>query len=112
MKEIKAYVRPDKIDNVIHELEFGGAKGMTIIDVATIGGWADPENSKLSVEYCEKYCSNIKIELVCSDDELEKFVNIILKTAHTGRKGDGKIFVSEIYDAVSIRTKESGINSL
>ena len=62
MKEIKAYIRPDKADDVIFELEHAGVKGLTIIDVSAVGGWADPEVSQLSVEYCEKYCSNDKIE--------------------------------------------------
>ncbi len=112
MKEIKAYIRPDKIDSVIHELEIAGSKGMTVIDVSTIGNWADPDNSKVSIAYCEKYCRNIKLELICSNNDLEKFVNIILEKAHTGRKGDGKIFVSDVSDAISIRTKQHGIHAL
>lgn len=79
---------------------------MTIIDVSTLGKWIDPESSKLSIEYCEKYCSTVKIELVSEDDNVQKFVNVILNNAHTGQKGDGKIFISDISDAVSIRTKQ------
>lgn len=112
MKEIKAYIRPDKIDGVIHELEIAGTKGMTVIDVSTIGGWADSENVKLSLKYCERYSSTVKIELVCPDDDLEKFVKVILDNAHTGSKGDGKIFVSDIMDSISIRTKKRGAEAL
>src|SRR5574338_798614 len=106
MKEIKAYIRPDKADDVIFELEHAGVKGLTVIDVSEVGGWADPESSQLSIEYCEKYCISTKLELICSDEDLEKFTNIILEKAHTGRKGDGKIFIASISDAISIRTKE------
>lgn len=112
MKEIKAYIRPDKIDSVIHELEIAGTKGMTVIDVSTIGGWADSENVKLSLKYCERYSSSVKIELVCPDDDLEKFVKVILDNAHTGSKGDGKIFVSDIMESISIRTKKRGAEAL
>jgi nitrogen regulatory protein P-II 1 len=105
MKEIKFYIRPEVAERVINELEIAGAGGMTVIDVSTIGGWADPEKSMLSIEYCEKYCSSVKIELICTDDNLQKFVNIILDKAYTGRKGDGKIFVSDIIEAYNIRTK-------
>ncbi len=112
MKEIKAYIRPSVADRVISALEIAGTKGMTVIDVSTIGGWADPENSKLSIEYCERYSSSIKIELVCSDDDLEKFVNIILEKAYTGSKGDGKIFISDISEAFSIRRKQRGAEAL
>jgi nitrogen regulatory protein P-II 1 len=106
MKEIKLYIRPEVAERVINELETAGASGMTVIDVSTIGGWADPEKSKLSIEYCEKYCSSVKIELVCTDNNLQKFVDIILDKAYTGRKGDGKIFVSDIIEAYNIRTKK------
>lgn len=112
MKEIKTYIRPSAADRVISALEIAGAKGMTVIDVSTIGGWADPENSKLSIKYCERYSSSIKIELVCSDDDLEKLVSVILDKSHTGRKGDGKIFVSDITEAISIRTKQRGAEAL
>jgi len=112
MKEIKAYIRPDMTERVISALEQGGVKGMTVIDVSTLGGWTDPERSKLSIEYCEKYCSSVKIELVCTENEVDKYSNIILEKAHTGRKGDGKIFVSDISESISIRTKEKGIKAL
>lgn len=112
MKEIKAYIRPSMADGVISGLEAAGVKGMTVIDVSTLGGWTDTKNSQLSIEYCEKYCISIKIELVCEDDNVENFVNIILEKAHTGSKGDGKIFVSDITDSISIRTKQRGAEAL
>ena len=112
MKEIKAYIRPEKADKVIFELEIAGAKGMTVIDVSTLGGWVDLKNTQLSIEYCEKYCNSLKIELVCGDDEYKKFVNVILDNAYTGGKGDGKIFVSDIMEAYSIRTKEQQEDTL
>jgi len=108
MKEIKAYIRPERVDKVISELELAGAKGMTIINVAILGKWADPKKSIISLEYCDKYCSSVKIELVCIEDNAEKFIKIIEGKAHTGQRGDGKIFVSNILDAVSIRTGERG----
>ena len=112
MKEIKAYIRPSMVEKVISALEIAGVPGMTIIDVSTLGKWIDPERSRLSIEYCERYCSSVKVELVCSDNELEKFVNIIVEKAHTGSKGDGKIFVSDISDTISIRTKRHGTQAI
>ena len=99
-------------DRVMSALEIAGVKGMTVIDVSALGEWVDPKKSKLSIEYCEKYCSSVKIELVCADEEAEKYSNIILEKAHTGRNGDGKIFISDISDSISIRTKEKGIKAL
>ncbi len=112
MKEIKAFIRPQKAEEVISELELNGVRGLTVIDVSLLGTWADPHKSRLSMEYCEKYCSSAKIELICEDDELDKFLEIIINKAHTGQKGDGKIFVTEVYDAINIKTKEHGSNAL
>lgn len=85
---------------------------MTVIDVSTVGKWADSERSKLSMKYCEKYSTSVKIELVYDDSDAEKFINIILVKARTGQKGDGKIFVSDIADAISIRTKKHGSDAI
>ncbi|OGU75978.1 MAG: hypothetical protein A2W11_01050 [Ignavibacteria bacterium RBG_16_35_7] len=93
-------------------MERTGTKGMTVIDVSTIDGCADPENSKLSIKYCERYSFSTKIELVCSDDDLEKFVSVILDNAHNGIKGDDKIFVPDISEAVSIGRKQRGAEAL
>ncbi|GAB4298230.1 MAG: P-II family nitrogen regulator [Ignavibacteriaceae bacterium] len=112
MKEIKAYIRPSMADRVISALELAGVPGMTVIDVSTLGKWTDPERSKLSMEYCEKYCTTVKIELVCEDKDLDKFINIIADKARTGNKGDGKIFVSDITGAFSIRTKKHGAEAI
>ena len=112
MKEIKAYIRPSMADRVISALELAGVPGMTVIDVSTIGKWADSERSKLSMEFCEKYSTSIKIEIVCEDKDSEKFINIILEKARTGNKGDGKIFVSDISDAISVRTKKHGADAI
>ncbi len=112
MKEIKAFVRPEKAEEIISDLEINGVKGMTVIDVSLLGSWADPRKLKLSMEYCEKYCNCTKIEFVCLDDELEKYVNIILEKAYTDQQGDGKIFISDILDVVSIRNKKHGITAL
>lgn len=112
MKEIKAYIRPEMADRVLSALEIAGVKGMTVIDVSALGGWADPKKTKLSIEYCEKYCSTVKIEMVCTDEEVEKYINIILEKAHTGQKGDGKIFVSDINESISIRRKNRGVEAI
>jgi nitrogen regulatory protein P-II 1 len=112
MKEIKAYIRPSMADRVISALELAEVPGMTVIDVSTLGKWADPERSKLSMEYCEKYCTTVKIELVCGEKDVKKFTNIIIEKARTGKEGDGKIFVSEIAEALSIRTRQQGADAI
>ena len=112
MKEIKAYIRPDRADEVISHLEAVGIKGMTVIDVSIIGTWANPKESKVSLEFCDKYCKALKIELICADDWAEVVIQTILDHAHSGQPGDGKIFVGNVEDDVSIRTKKRGVDAL
>ncbi len=112
MKEIKAYIRPERADAVISHLEAIGINGMTVIDVSLIGSWADKKGLNISLEYCERYSKACKIELVCPDDFAEIAVGAILDHAHSGQPGDGKIFIANVEDAVSIRTKKHGMDAL
>ena len=108
MKEIKVYVRPDMAERIVDALDDAGISGMTIINVEAIGTECDPEHFKYSVEYVRKYSTVVKLEIVCSDEEAPAFVEIIRKKGHTGFKGDGMIFVSDVAEAVSIRTGRTG----
>lgn len=112
MKEIKAYIRPERADTVISHLEAIGIKGMTVIDVSLLGSWADKKGLNISLEYCDRYSKACKIELVCPDDLAEIVVESILDHAHSGQPGDGKIFVANVEDAFSIRTKKHGTDAL
>ncbi len=114
MKELKAYLRPTFLNAVIEELEKVGAKDMTVIRVDALGALADSEFDRWHIvrKYDEKYYRVAKLEIVCEDDEAGRFVEIIQKHAHTGEKGDGRVFVSWIEDAVNIRTGQRGAESL
>lgn len=112
MKEIKAYIRPERADTVISHLEAIGIDGMTVIDVSLLGSWADKKGLNISIEYCQRYSKACKIELVCPDDLVEIVIGSILDHAHSGQPGDGKIFVGNVEDAVSIRTKNRGTDAL
>lgn len=112
MKEIKAYIRPERADAVISSLEAAGFKGFTVIDVSMIGSWANPKDSRISMEYCEKYCRAVKIELVCENSRAGTATQTILDHAHSGRRGDGRIFVTNVEDAVNIRTKGHGTEAV
>ncbi|UCH63125.1 MAG: P-II family nitrogen regulator [Fidelibacterota bacterium] len=112
MKEIKAYVRPDRIDDVILALEAKGVQGMTVIDVYALAGWTDPRRTSYSTKYVEKYGKVVKLELICSATDVETMIETIRSAASTGHPGDGKIFVADIYDAVSIRTGKRGYEAI
>lgn len=114
MKEIKAYVRSQKVDEVIEALEAAGARDITLIRVDAIGPLADPDAARhhLVRLHREKYSAIAKLEIVCADEEATVFVDVIQERGHTGASGDGRIFVSHIDRAVNIRTGTEGEQAL
>jgi len=113
MKEIKVYIRVFKVENVINELSKIGIVNMTVIDIMALGkGLIDQEKSHYSIELVQKYSQVAKLEIIVSDNDVEKTVEAIRTTAYSGQKGDGIIFVSSVSKAIKIRTGKSGENIL
>lgn len=114
MKEIKAYIRPLCASRVIKDLEGAGAKDLTLIRVDAIApvGYQGQETEASSANHVTRYSAIAKLELVCRDEEAKLFVEIIRACAHTGKRGDGRIFVSNVEEAVNIRTGETGDTAL
>ncbi|HIE29401.1 TPA: P-II family nitrogen regulator [Candidatus Poribacteria bacterium] len=112
MKELKAYIRISRIDEVVRALKKAGAANMNIIHVQALGGEIDPKDFKLSFELVSEYAEVVKLELVCSDADAPKFVKVIKENSHTGRPGDGIIFITRVENAVKIRTGENGEGAL
>lgn len=112
MKEIKAYIRTGRADDVVHALEQAGVKGMTLIDVMAVGQNIDPKNYKFSIACVERYQKVAKLEVVCADEEADRFVEVIRTAACTHSKGDGIISVSDVERAVKIRTGVEGEDAL
>ncbi len=108
MKEIKAYVRRSKMDEVVHGLKAIGIKAMSIISVEGIGALVDPDEKELSLNYITEFSSVYKLELVCREDDTDLILDTLKKLAHTGLKGDGVILVSNVERAIKIRTSEEG----
>jgi nitrogen regulatory protein P-II 1 len=106
MKEIKAYIRHNKADLVIEKLEEAGVKGMTLLDANALAEWADSEAFSFSIEYVQKYSKVVKIELICNNEDSDRLIDIISKFAHTGKSGDGWIFITPVEKAVRIKTGE------
>lgn len=104
MKLIKAYIRTNMIDKVIRALEDAGFTDMTLIDVKAIRKGLDERDLDYSIELAERYMNVAKLEIVLEDDRVEQAKNIIVKTARTGRKGDGFVYVSPVDEAIHIRT--------
>lgn len=112
MKKIEAIVRPFKLDAIKEVLLEEGIKGLTMTEVRGYGRQKGHIETYRGSEYQIEYVPKIKIEVVIEDSLAEKIVNAIIETAKTGEVGDGKIFISNIEDAIRIRTEESGIEAL
>jgi len=109
MKEIKAYIKPHKLSPVtmaLHKVE--GLTGMSVVDVKGFGRSKAKDAPRRIVEDLVDYVRHVKIEIVCQDDLVEEVVTVIEKNAHTGLRGDGKIFVSEVEQAIRIESGERG----
>jgi nitrogen regulatory protein P-II 1 len=108
MKKIEAYIRPFKIDEVKDALAKAGIRGMSVFEVKGFGRQRGHKEMYRGSEYTVDFVPKSKIELVVRDEDLDKVVDTLIESASTGRVGDGKIFISEIADAIKIRTGESG----
>ena len=108
MKEIKAYVKLSRLEDVVSGLKDSGFCCMTIIDVSGLGNYRNPEDWKYSIEFVEKTSKLAKIELACPDGQAGKAVDVIKTRGCTHSAGDGIIFVYPLDRAVKIRTGEEG----
>ena len=108
MKKIEAIIKPFKLEEVKDALGEVGIEGMTVTEVKGFGRQKGHTEIYRGSEYTVDFLPKIKLELVIADHRLEEAVNAIVKSAKTGKIGDGKVFVSTIDQAVRIRTEEKG----
>ena len=112
MKKIECIIKPFKLDDVKSALTEIGIVGMTVCEVRGFGRQKGQSETYRGAEYQVEFLPKIMITLVIADDQVASAVEAIQEAARTGRIGDGKIFVTEVEQAVRIRTGESGIDSL
>jgi nitrogen regulatory protein P-II 1 len=108
MKKIEAIIKPFKLDEVKVALNEIGIEGMTVVEVKGFGRQKGHTEIYRGSEYTVDFLPKIKIELVTTDGQVEAAVGAIIKSAKTGKIGDGKVFVSNVEQAVRIRTEEKG----
>ena len=108
MKKIEAVIKPFKLDEVKEALQEVGLQGITVTEAKGFGRQKGRTELYRGAEYVVDFLPKVKIELVIEDSMLEKAVDAIKSTAHTGRIGDGKIFILPIEDAIRVRTGERG----
>ena len=112
MKKIEAIIKPFKLDEVKEALNKIGINGMTVLDSKGFGRQKGHTELYRGAEYIVDFIPKIKIEVVIDDKLLKKAIDTIQKTANTGKIGDGKIFVTNIEEAIRIRTGEKGNNAI
>jgi len=108
MKKIEAIIKPFKLDEVREALSSIGVNGLTATEVKGFGRQKGHTELYRGAEYVVDFLPKIKLELVVADDLVEAAMDAIIKAAHTGKIGDGKIFVSSVEQVVRIRTGETG----
>ncbi len=108
MKKIEAIIKPFKLDDVKKALNDAGVQGMTVTEVKGFGRQKGHIEFYRGAEYDINFVPKIKVEIVLSDQMVDKAISVIQEKAKTGQIGDGKIFVYSIENVIRIRTGESG----
>lgn len=112
MKLINAIIKPFKLDDVREALADVGIEGMTVSEVKGFGRQKGHTELYRGAEYQVDFLPKVKIEIATQADNVDRVVEAIIKAAHTGKIGDGKIFVYDLSHAVRIRTGETDIEAL
>ena len=112
MKKIEAIIKPFKLDEVKEALQDIGIQGLSVIEVKGFGRQKGHTELYRGAEYVVDFLPKVKIEVVLSDNQTEEAINAIIEAAKTDKIGDGKIFVSNIEQAIRIRTGETGDDAL
>ncbi|AZV39513.1 P-II family nitrogen regulator [Komagataeibacter xylinus] len=112
MKLVTAIIKPFKLDDVREALTPLGIQGLTVSEVKGFGRQKGQTEIYRGAEYHVSFLPKIKIEVAVTDELVEQAVETILEAAHTGKIGDGKIFISPLDSVIRIRTRETGDSAL
>ncbi|MFT4651081.1 MAG: nitrogen regulatory protein P-II 2 [Polaribacter sp.] len=112
MKIVSAIIKPFKLDDVRAALSDIGINGLTVYEVKGFGRQKGHTELYRGAEYVVDYIPKMKLDIAVDDDEVDLVIDTIVDSAKTGKIGDGKIFVTNLENAVRIRTSESGSTAL
>ena len=112
MKKIEAIIKPFKLDEVKEALSEIGVSGLTVFEVKGFGRQKGHTELYRGAEYVVDFLPKIKLEFIINDEILEEVIETIKSSAHTGKIGDGKIFVSKIEEIIRIRTGEKNSDAI
>jgi len=108
MKLVTAIIKPFKLDDVREALSAVGVQGLTVTEVKGFGRQKGHTELYRGAEYVVEFLPKVKLEIAVKDEVLDQAVEAIRKAAHTGKIGDGKIFVMDVLQVIRVRTGESG----
>ena len=110
--EIRAIVRREMLDRVVHGLKETGLPRLSVGCVRAIGAGVDPVLASISCEAGSEVIDKAMIQFLCANERSAMFVELIQRTAHTGRRGDGIVWVHPVGDVINIRSGERGLEAL
>ena len=112
MKKIEAIIKPFKLDEVKERLNAAGVHGLTVTEVKGFGRQKGHTELYRGAEYVVDFLPKTKLEILAPEEYVDDIIDAIMTAAHTGRIGDGKIFVLPVEDVVRIRTGEHGQDAI
>ena len=112
MKLVTAIIKPFKLDDVREALTEHGIQGLTVTEVKGFGRQKGHTELYRGAEYVIDFLPKLKIEIAVADDRVDEVIEVITRTANTGKIGDGKIFITNVEQAIRIRTGETGQDAL
>lgn len=112
MKLVTAIIKPFKLDEVREALSEVGVKGVTVTEVKGFGRQKGHAELYRGAEYIVDFLPKVKLEIAVADSHVEQVIEAIAQSSHTGKIGDGKIFVSQLDRVIRIRTGESGEDAI
>ncbi|THH38282.1 P-II family nitrogen regulator [Aliishimia ponticola] len=112
MKKIEAIIKPFKLDEVKEALQDIGIQGLSVVEVKGFGRQKGHTELYRGAEYVVDFLPKVKVEVVLDDDQVDGAIEAIVDAAKTEKIGDGKIFVSDVQQAIRIRTGEFGSDAL
>jgi nitrogen regulatory protein P-II 2 len=112
MKLVTAIIKPFKLDDVRQALSEVGVQGITVTEVKGFGRQKGHTELYRGAEYVVDFLPKVKIEIAITDDNVDRVIDTLTRSASTGKIGDGKIFVTNIENAIRIRTGETGPDAL
>jgi len=112
MKLVTAVIKPFRLDDVRNALAEVGVQGMTVTEVKGFGRQRGHTELYRGAEYIVDFLPKVKVEVLLADDRLDEVIEALQTAAHTGRIGDGKLFVIPVEEAIRIRTNERGVAAI